>query len=121
MEISRKAEYTFSIIEGGIMLGRLLAGFINFFVVVAEIFLILRVVLRLFGANMNVPFVQWIYDSSSVLLDPFRGIFPAKEIVPGSVLDFSALFAMLVYGLAGMAFLALVAYLTPSHGVAKKR
>jgi len=103
------------------MLGRFIAGFINFFIAVVEIFLGLRVVLRLFGANANNAFVQWVYDSSAVLLDPFRGIFPAREIADGSVLDFSALFAMLVYGLAGMAFLSLVLWLTPSETVTKKK
>lgn len=103
------------------MLGRLIAGFVNFFVGLAEVFLGLRVLLRLFGANPDVAFVQWVYDSSSVLLDPFRGIFPTKEVAPGSVIDFSALFAMLVYGLVGMLVLALVLRLTPRDTVVTKK
>lgn len=101
------------------MIARLLTGLINFFVIVAEIFLGLRVLLKLFGAN-TVPFVEWIYESSDILLQPFRGIFPTPEVVPNSFVDFSAIFAMLVYGLIGMAFLALIAYLTPRHTVKKK-
>ncbi len=103
------------------MIGRFLAGFINFFVGVAELFLGLRVLLRLFGANPENGFVQFIYDSSSVLLEPFRGIFPAKEIANVGVVDFSALFAMLVYALVGLALLALAAWLTPSEVVVKKK
>lgn len=95
------------------MIVRLLAGLINFFVAIAQIFLGLRVLLRLFGANDEVAFVQWVYESSGVLLEPFRGIFPTQEVVPGSVIDFSALFAMLIYGLIGLAFLSLVRYLAP--------
>ncbi len=103
------------------MIGRLLAGFINFFVGIAEVFLGLRVVLRLFGANDSNGFVQWVYESSSVLLDPFRGIFPTRELASGSVIDFSALFAMVVYGLLGMLLIYLVAALTPSEPVTTKK
>lgn len=95
------------------MIARLLAGLINFFVAISELFLGLRVILRLFGANPDVAFVQWIYRSSDALLEPFRGIFPTQVIAPDHVIDFSALFAMVVYGLIGLAFLALVRYLIP--------
>lgn len=103
------------------MIGRFIAGLINFFVGVAEIFLGLRVLLRLFGANASNGFVQWVYDSSSVLLQPFRGIFPTAEVAPGSVVDFSALFAMLVYALIGMAFLWLANWMTPRETVVETR
>ncbi|HRJ05998.1 MAG TPA: YggT family protein [Candidatus Saccharibacteria bacterium] len=103
------------------MVARFLAGLINFFIGLAEVFLGLRVLLRLFNANSNIGFVQWVYDSSDVLLDPFRGIFTAREIAPGNVVDFSALFAMLVYGLVGMLFLMLVVRLTPDTVVETKK
>jgi uncharacterized protein YggT (Ycf19 family) len=103
------------------MIGRLLAGLINFFVTIAEVFLGLRVLLRLFGANSDNGFVQWVYDSSGVLLEPFRGIFPTREIGDGFLVDFSALFAMVVYGLLGMALLSLVVWLTPNEPAKKKR
>ncbi len=103
------------------MIGRFLAGLVNVVIGIAEVFLGLRVILRLFGANSSNAFVQWVYDSSSVLLDPFRGIFPAKEIAPGSVVDFSALFAMLVYGLIGMLFIWLISWLTPTETVVRKK
>lgn len=99
------------------MIARFLAGLINFFVAISELFLGLRVILRLFGANPDVAFVQWIYHSSDVLLQPFRGIFPTQVIAPDHVIDFSALFAMVVYGLIGLAFLALVRYLIPPRRV----
>lgn len=97
------------------MLGRILAGLINFFTALVGIFLGLRVILRLFGANPEAPFVQWIYDSSSVLLQPFRGIFPPETIAQNHVVDMTALFALLVYGLLGMALLSLVVWLTPAE------
>jgi len=103
------------------MIARLLAGLINFFTAVALLFLGFRVVLRLFGANADVEFVRWVYDSSAILLQPFRGIFPTQTIGPDFVIDFSALFAMVVYGLVGMALLSLVVYLTPSSSTVVKK
>lgn len=103
------------------MIARLLTNFINFFVVIAELFLGLRVLLKLFGADSSNGFVQWVYNSSDVLLDPFRGIFPARELAEGSVIDFSALFAMLVYGLLGMVLIWLVVLLTPDEPVATRK
>lgn len=102
------------------MLTRFLAGLINFFVGLAEIFLGLRILLRFFAANPNVHFVSWIYNSSDVLMQPFRGIFPTTVIGRDHVVDFSALFAMVVYGLVGMVFASLVYYLSPArHTVVK--
>lgn len=95
------------------MIARLLAAFINFFTAVATFFLGLRVILRLFGANPDVAFVQWVYHSSDILLQPFRGVFPTATIARDYVIDFSALFAVIVYGLIGMALLSLVAFLAP--------
>lgn len=97
------------------MIGRLLVGLINLVIGIAELFLGLRVLLKLFGANANNAFVQWVYDSSGVLLDPFRGIFPSKELASNSVVDFSALFAMLIYGLIGMLLVWVVSLLTPTE------
>lgn len=95
------------------MVVRLLGGLINFFLALAEIFLALRVLLRFFAANPNAPFVNWIYNSSDVLLAPFRGIFPTEVVGRNHVIDFSALFAMVVYGLLALAFASLLRWLTP--------
>lgn len=95
------------------MITRLVLGFINFFLALVEIFLGLRVLLRFFAANPSNHFVSWIYNSSDVLMQPFRGIFPPTVIGRDHVIDFSALFAMLVYALIAMAFAALAAWLTP--------
>lgn len=90
----------------------IISGLISFFVGLAEIILGIRVVLRLFSANPSVAFVGWIYETSSSLMAPFRGIFPQAVINRGYVLDFSAIFAMLVYGLVGYLVLSLVATIT---------
>jgi len=95
------------------MVTRLVGGLINFFLVLVEVFLGLRILLRFFAANPNNGFVQWVYESSSVLLEPFRGIFPTRVIGDNNVVDFSAIFAMIVYGLLALAFAALMSYLDP--------
>lgn len=102
------------------MLGRILAAFINFFTGLVAVFLGLRIILRLFGANPEVGFVQWVYSSTNSLMQPFRGIFPTETIARDYVIDFSALFALIVYGLLGMALLSLVLSLTPEE-VSRKR
>lgn len=59
----------------------------------------LRIILELFGANSSTPFVLWVYEVSSALLYPFRGIFPSTVIRPGFILDISALVALFIYAL----------------------
>lgn len=104
---------------------RTVAGLINFFLALVEIFLGLRVILRFFAANPDNGFVQWIYNSSNVLMEPFRGIFATTVIGHNHVVDFSALFAMVVYGVVALAFAWLVSWLNPARygttTVVKKR
>jgi uncharacterized protein YggT (Ycf19 family) len=110
--------------EKQVMVTRLVLGLINFFLALAEILLGLRIILRFFAANPNNHFVSWVYNSSDVLLQPFRGIFPTAVIGRDHVIDFSAIFAMVVYGLLALAFTALANWLTPAPVVAtttKKR
>ncbi len=82
-----------------------LVGFIRFVLAIVKIDLGLRFTLRLFGANPATPFVRFIYDASEPLLQPFRGIFQAAVVGPGYVLEFSTLFAIIVYSL--LAYMAI--------------
>ena len=88
-------------------------GLVNLVVGVAWTLLGLRFILRLFSANPNNGFVEWIYEASGEVLAPFRGIFGTPNF-DGFVIDFTALFAMLVYGLIGMLIVYLIGVLTPS-------
>lgn len=81
---------------------------------IVSAFLALRFVLKLFGANASNGFVQWVYEMSGVLLDPFRGIFPAHTYASTSVLEFSTLFALLAYGIAYLLIVALINAITPA-------
>ncbi|HVO86534.1 MAG TPA: hypothetical protein VMT23_02260 [Candidatus Binatia bacterium] len=82
------------------------ASLVHFFVVTAELLLLLRVALRFFNGNPDATFVHWCYTSTATLLEPFRAVFPSYNVVNrGWVVDYVAIFAMAVYALA--AFLAL--------------
>ncbi|HVS58636.1 MAG TPA: YggT family protein [Candidatus Saccharimonadales bacterium] len=103
------------------MIARFVVGLINFFLWLVEIFLAIRVILRFFAANPTNGFVQWVYNSTDALMQPFRGIFPTANIGNNHIIDFSALFAMVIYGLIAMAFAALASWLTPTRTVVEKR
>lgn len=97
---------------------------INVFVGAVVAVLGLRFVLRLFGANESAAFVSWVYETSGVLLAPFRGIFPTQTFDNNVVLELSTLFAIIVYAIVAMLLMAAVAALadlvTPTSTKKKK-
>lgn len=98
----------------------LAVNLLNFFTAVVEGFLALRFLLRLFGANTT-GFVQWVYNMSDVLLQPFRGIFPATVFQNRYVLEFSTVFAMLMYAVIALLILWVINWASPAVVVVKKR
>lgn len=58
--------------------------------------------LRLAGANPEAGFASWVYRSADRSMDPFRGLFPSRELTEASVLDMSLLFAAAVYLVLGL-------------------
>ncbi|OGC78226.1 hypothetical protein A2619_02685 [candidate division WWE3 bacterium RIFOXYD1_FULL_39_9] len=72
----------------------LLANFIFNFI---GLILLLRIGLRFLGANEAAPFVDWIYDTSDPLLNPFREMFTTERTPEGFVIEISSLFALLTY------------------------
>jgi len=91
-----------------------LSRLIHLIIGLAEIVLVLRIVLRLFAANPTASFVHWTYTTSNTLLEPFRGIFQTGVIDKSYVLDFTALFALIVYGLLGSVLIYFVDFLEKS-------
>jgi uncharacterized protein YggT (Ycf19 family) len=80
--------------------------YVIFAIIVGAIFI--RVLLKLLGANTAVAFTQFMYGVTDPLLGPFRGIL--TTFVSGrTILEVSALFAMLIYGLIGIALARLLA------------
>jgi hypothetical protein len=75
-----------------------------FIVGAIEISLAFRFVLKLFGANPNSGFVDFIYSISDILTAPFDSIFGVTKAVSGtthSVFEPSILVAAAVWALAG--------------------
>lgn len=85
----------------------MLAGIIYAITGFIELLIALRFIFRLAGANPLSPFVNWIYDWSTPFVTPFAGIFGQNATITGqgvvvpSVFDWTALIALVVYGLVG--------------------
>ncbi len=70
--------------------------------------LVLRLVLKLLGANPEAGFSNWLYNVTAVFLGPFKNILPTIGTTQ-SQLEMSVVVAILVYALAGWAVARLVA------------
>ena len=97
---------------GVVRAARLLIYLVYAFVLVALTILAFGFFLLLFGANPETPFAEWIYRSLERVMAPFRGLFEPVPVNGDSVLDTSVLFAMIVYGLAGLLLSTLIDWLT---------
>ena len=79
----------------------------------------LRVFLLAFSANIETPFVNFIYRTSADYLSPFRGIFPSRSINETGYLDVAALFAIIMYLLAAWGIGQLINYVQLKIDTAK--
>jgi uncharacterized protein YggT (Ycf19 family) len=77
--------------------------------------LLIRLVLKLLGANPHVGFASFTYGVTDFLLAPFRGLLPTY-VSGQSVFELSLVIAILIYSLVALA-LARVAVLTLSRTV----
>lgn len=97
--------------------------YLIFAVIVGAI--IIRVILKVLGANTGIPFTHFMYNVTDPLLAPFRGILPT--FVSGTtVFESAALIAVLIYGLIGIALARLVAIMfmrdvTVAHSARSRR
>ena len=87
---------------------------VNVMLGVVAFFLGLRFILRLFGADGSNGFANWIYETSSEILGPFRGIFPSANL-DGFVIEFTTIFALLVYAIIGMFAFYIIDILSPDR------
>lgn len=84
-------------------MGAILYAIIGFI----EALLGLRFVMELLGANPSSPLVNWIYTWSTPFAAPFAGIFGQNATITGqgvvaqSVFDWTALIAIVVFGVIG--------------------
>jgi uncharacterized protein YggT (Ycf19 family) len=95
----------------GLRIAKAVTWFVYALLLVAVVILGIAFFLELFNASAAAPFTQWIYRSASVVLAPFRGIFPPIEGENGSVLNFAILFAIMMYGLLAAAVESLLVWL----------
>jgi uncharacterized protein YggT (Ycf19 family) len=79
---------------------------------IVEALLIIRVALKALGANPAAGFSQLIYGVTAPLVLPFQGIFPSPA-TSRSVLELSALVAIIVYALIAWGIVRLIAVLDP--------
>lgn len=92
----------------------MVSGIVSAVVGFVEVLVALRFVFRLIGANPDNLFVGWIYEWSTPLVAPFAGILGLNASITGpgavthSVFDWTALIALIVYGLIGGLILRLV-------------
>src|SRR5579862_6492588 len=87
-----------------------------------ELLLLLRIILKLFGAA-PAPFVRWVYVTSQPLVNPFQGMFPSPTLQGGFIIEFSTIFALLIYALIAYfirEFLGYIAYRTSSYRVVEE-
>jgi uncharacterized protein YggT (Ycf19 family) len=89
-------------------------------VIFGIIVLVLRVILLAFSANTAAGFYQFIINTSSQYLGPFRGLFPAHKVGETGYLDVSALFAIIVYIFVAWGFSALTSYIQTKIDLSKE-
>jgi uncharacterized protein YggT (Ycf19 family) len=95
-------------------LKHLITGIVKLIMVTIGVVLGLRILLRLFGANPDNDIVNRIYGTSGDLIEPFTGVFRPAELDGGFVIDFTSIFALLVYGLIATLLLYIINLLLPS-------
>lgn len=93
-------------------LSYILIGIVNFSFGLAVIGLSLRMLFKLLDANPDSGFVSFLYNSTSPLLSPFRGIFENPAVEPGHILEFTTLIAIAVYVLLAYLIIELVEFLS---------
>jgi uncharacterized protein YggT (Ycf19 family) len=76
---------------------------------IVDVFLLVRMVLKLLAANPHAGFSSFIYAVSDALLIPFRGILPTTTVTGQSVFELSALIAIIIYALVAFGLTRLVA------------
>ena len=79
---------------------------------VIEVFIAIRFVLTLLGANAEAGFVKFIYAVSDVFMAPFNAIFNTQT-VEGATFEWSALVAMAVYALIAWGLVMLIRAVSP--------
>lgn len=82
---------------------------ISLVLTIVESLLGLRIFLKFLGASRQADFVSWLYETTQPLLRPFEGIFPTARSEGGLILEFSAIFALIIYAMVANLLIELLA------------
>lgn len=74
---------------------------------IIEALILIRIILKLLAANPSAGFTAFIYGITDPLVAFFRGVFPAPA-AQGSVLELSAILAIVVYALLAWAIVRVI-------------
>jgi uncharacterized protein YggT (Ycf19 family) len=72
-----------------------------------EVILAARFLLRLLGANIATPFVNFVYAISAPFVAPFRGMF-ANATFDTGVVEWTTIVALLIYAILAYAIVELI-------------
>lgn len=87
---------------------RVLTGVISWVAAAVEVLLAFRFGLLLLGANPEAGFVDVVYWASGPFMSPFDAVFGVTETRIGSVFEWSALLAIIVYAVVAWGLRTLV-------------
>ncbi len=76
---------------------------------IVEIVLLFRFLLRLLGANPSAGFTDFVYTLSYPFVVPFQAVFQNTAATRGNVFEWTTLLAMLVYYLVALGIIRLLA------------
>ena len=83
-----------------------------YILIVIEVLIVLRTVLKIVGANSSSGFVNLIYTLTDVLVLPFQGIVPTS-ISGNSIVEWSSIFAAVIYVLIAWGLVYLLQFIKP--------
>lgn len=95
-----------------IKFGRGLSYFVYAFTITACIFLVIAFFLLLFGANIDTPFVKFIYNGARDFMQPFREIFPVRQFGSNSYFNPGIIFAIIIYLLIAAGVNTFIVFIT---------
>jgi uncharacterized protein YggT (Ycf19 family) len=74
-----------------------LNDYLQWFLTVLETILLIRFLLKMFGATPTNPFANFVFSLTDILLVPFNGIVPSPSLHPNQAFEISTLIAVAVY------------------------
>ncbi len=74
-----------------------LNDYLQWFLMVLETILLIRFLLKMFGATPTNPFASFVFSLTDILLVPFNGIVPSPSLHPNQAFEISTLIAAAVY------------------------